>query len=161
VGALTIAVGSIVYVDANALIYAVERVEPYASLLRPVWDAAGSRTARLIASELLIIETLTGPLKHANKALVTAYEQILAASDLELLPVNAAILKQGASIRADFGLKTPDAIHAAAALRARCSMFLTNDQGFRRIPQLSPTILGDLLTPSFAPGFDYMDGGKR
>jgi predicted nucleic acid-binding protein len=42
---------------------------------------------------------------------------------------------------------TPDAIHAATALEARCSMYLTNDDGFRRVPGISPTILSDLAVP--------------
>jgi len=56
VGDLAIAAGAIAYVDANVLIYAVERIQPYASLLRPIWEAARSNTATLIGSELLIIE---------------------------------------------------------------------------------------------------------
>jgi predicted nucleic acid-binding protein len=136
-----------VYVDANALIYAVERIEPYASLLRPVWEAARRQTVRLIGSELLIIEALTGPLKASNAALVAAYEQVLRASDLQLLPITGPILRQGAAVRATYGLKTPDAIHAATALDAVCSIYLTNDVGFRRVPGVSPVILSDLLTP--------------
>lgn len=68
-------------------------------------------------------------------------------SDLELLPVTVAVLRDGAALRAGFGLKTPDAIHAATASRAGCSMYLTNDTGFRRVPGLSPTILEDFLPP--------------
>lgn len=144
-GDLAIAAGAIAYVDANVLIYAVERIQPYASLLRPIWEAARSNTATLIGSELLIIETLTGPLKQGDQALIAAYDEILRASDLQLLPITDAILRQGAALRANHGLKAPDAIHAATALSAGCSMYLTNDVAFRRIPDLSPTILTDLL----------------
>jgi predicted nucleic acid-binding protein len=147
VGTIIVAASAVVYVDANALIYAVEGVQPYANLLRPVWEAARAKAARLIGSELLIIETLTGPLKRGDRALAAAYEQVLAAGDLQLLPVTAAILRHGATLRANHGLKTPDAIHAATALNAGCSMYLANDQGFRRIPHISPTILSDLLIP--------------
>jgi predicted nucleic acid-binding protein len=125
------------------LIYAVEKVEPYATLLGPVWQAGKARAARLISSELLIIETLTGPLKQGDRALIDAYEQVLAGSDIELLPVSATVLKQGATLRATYGLKTPHAIHAATALQAGCSMFITNDAGFRRVLGLAPTLLSD------------------
>jgi predicted nucleic acid-binding protein len=147
VGTIAVAAGAVVYVDANALIYAVEKVEPFASLLRPVWEAGRSKSARLIGSELLIIETLTGPLKRGDLALADAFDRILHASDLELLPISSVVLREGAKLRVDHGLKTPDAIHAATALRAGCSMDLTNDTGFRRVPGLAATILGDYLTP--------------
>jgi predicted nucleic acid-binding protein len=136
---------AVVYVDTNALIYAVERVQPYATLLRPVWEAAVSKMVRLIGSELLILETLAGPLRTGDQALIAAYEQALRANDLQLLPITPAILRQGAAIRANYRLNAPDAIHAASALSAGCSMYLTNDEAFRRVPQLAPTILNDLL----------------
>jgi predicted nucleic acid-binding protein len=109
--------------------------------LRPVWEAARQKKIKLIGSELLIIETLTGPLKKNIAPLVSAYDQILKHTDLNLLPISGAILRDGASIRANYGLKTPDAIHAATSLSAGCSMFLTNDVGFERVPRLAPTIL--------------------
>jgi len=40
-----------------------------------------------------------------------------------------------------------DAIHAAIALEHGCTLFVTNDASFRRIPGLPVTILTDLLTP--------------
>jgi len=48
VGLIALPPGSIVYIDANALIYAVERIEPYASLLRPVWEASRRGSVRLV-----------------------------------------------------------------------------------------------------------------
>lgn len=91
------------------------------------------------------METLVGPLKRGDQALIAAYEQSLRASDLQLLPISAIVLRQGAAIRANHRLSAPDAIHAATAMIAGCSMYLTNDEAFRRVPQLSPTILDDLL----------------
>ena len=146
-GAIAVTTGAIVYIDANALIHAVERVEPYASLLPGYWEAARAKRAPLVGSELLVIETLTGPLKRRDSSLVAAYELILGSSDLRLLPITGALLRRSAGIRADHGLKTPDAIHAATAPEVGCAMYLTNDGGFRRVPGISPTILSDLLTP--------------
>jgi predicted nucleic acid-binding protein len=147
VGTIAIPSGTVAYVDANALIYAVEKIAPYADLLRPFWTAAKSGTARLVSSELLIIETLTGPLKSGNRPLVAAYEQIFQSSGIDLSPITADILRSGATLRSTYGLKTPDAIHAATALRAGCSMYLTNDEGFRRVQGIHPIILKDHLIP--------------
>jgi predicted nucleic acid-binding protein len=145
VGIIAIPSGTVAYVDTNALIYAVEGVHPFATLLRPVWEAARAQAIRLIGSELLIIEALAGPLKQNNRPLADAYEQVFQAYDLQLLPITSTILRRGAEIRAAHGLKTPDAIHAATALQAGCSMYLTNDVGFRRVNGLAVVILNDVL----------------
>ncbi len=44
-GPLTLPTGGSVYVDANVLIYSIERIEPYRALLAPAWqepERAGS-----------------------------------------------------------------------------------------------------------------------
>ena len=73
-GTIALAPGTVAYVDANALIYAVEGIEPYATLLRPVWEAARVGAARLIGSELLIIEAL----KRNNSATLEEVKRELA-----------------------------------------------------------------------------------
>ena len=39
-GALMLPASGSVYVDANVVIYAVEKIDPYHSLLEPLWLAA-------------------------------------------------------------------------------------------------------------------------
>ena len=39
-GSLTLPTGGSVYVDANVIIYSVERIEPYRELLAPMWREA-------------------------------------------------------------------------------------------------------------------------
>lgn len=51
-GALILPSFGQVYVDANSVIYAVEHIEPYNSLLNPLWEATHERTVSLITSEL-------------------------------------------------------------------------------------------------------------
>ena len=47
---------------------------------------------------------------------------------------------------AETGLKTPDALHAATAIRAECTLFITNDNDFRRVRDLPVVVLDDFLT---------------
>jgi hypothetical protein len=39
VGVITLPPSGVVYVDANAVIYRVERIEPFLSASTPLWDA--------------------------------------------------------------------------------------------------------------------------
>jgi predicted nucleic acid-binding protein len=54
-------------------------------------------------------------------------------------------LRQAAQLRAQYNLKTPDAIHAATAMEVGCAQFITNDDGFRRVLSLPVVVLKDLL----------------
>ena len=146
-GPLILPTGGSVYVDANVIIYSVERVEPYHGLLAPMWEearAAGRFT--LASSELVALETLIRPLRDGNARLEMLFRSILAAAEMDLIPATLATWEDAARIRAETGLATPDALHAATALRAGCSLFITNDTDFRRVEDLPLVVLDDLLT---------------
>jgi hypothetical protein len=62
--------------------------------------------------------------------------------------LTSSILRAGARLRATLNkVRTPDAIQAATGQACSCSLFLTNDFVFRRIPGLPVIILADLLSP--------------
>ena len=86
------------------------------------------------------------PLRRGDVELQANYEAVLFQSDLKLLPLDPDVLREAARLRAAIiGLRTPDALHAATALLAGCTLFLTNDAGFRRIPGLPLVVLDDVL----------------
>ena len=58
-----------IYLDAAAFIYSVERIEPYRTLLDPVWREAQSGQLTVMSSELVVLETLVKPLRDGNRAL--------------------------------------------------------------------------------------------
>jgi predicted nucleic acid-binding protein len=64
---------------------------------------------------------------------------------MQLIPISQTVLKQAANSRAKTNLKTPDAIHAATALSINCTQFITNDKGFRNVPNLPVIILSEIL----------------
>ena len=147
-GSLSLPSSGSVCMDANSIIYSVEGVEPYRTLLEPMWHMSGSATFWLASSELVLLEVLVGPLKTGDIRLETNFRSILQhSSDVQLLPITQQILERAAQLRAAHSLKTPDAIHAATALEHGCTLFVTNDTAFRRVPGLTITVLADLLTP--------------
>ena len=64
---------------------------------------------------------------------------------MRLLDISNAVFEDAARLRAAAKLTTPDAIHAATARRAGCSLSVTNDSDFRRVDDLPVTVLDDLL----------------
>jgi predicted nucleic acid-binding protein len=148
VGSLNLPPSGSVYLDANAVIYSVEKHPAFGPLLQPVWVAAQARSVEVVSSELVIVETLVGPLKSGDTTLAGSYEQLFRMPQTRLVPVTIPVLRHAAELRATIpSLRTPDAIHAATALRENCSLLLTNDAVFRQVPGLPVAVLRDFLTP--------------
>lgn len=145
-GALVLPSAGSIYVDANCVIYSIERIEPYRALLESLWVSSEPRA--IISSELTLLEVLVKPFKTGDAQLESLFRGLLLeSSDVTLLPITQAVLERAALLRATTTLKTPDAIHAATALEHGCALFLTNDPAFRRAAGLPVTVLSDVLVP--------------
>ena len=134
----------LVYVDANSVIYRVERVEPYWSASSEFWEALDDGRCEVATSELTLLEVLVKPLRDGSTGLASLYREVLLDSHMNCLPVNRTILEIAASLRATCRLRTPDSIHAATAIHAGAALFLTNDTDFRKVPGLNVAILGEI-----------------
>ena len=144
-GSLDLPLAGLVYIDANCLIYSVERVEPYRTLLEPMWQQAQDGNLTIVSSPLLVVEALVKPLRDGNTEIEMQYRELFDANEVRLLEASYGVFEDAARIRADTRLATPDALHAATALRAGCALFVTNDTDFRRVEGLPIVLLDDLL----------------
>ena len=144
-GTLTLPSRGSVYLDTSAIIYSVERNEPYLTLLAPAWQQAAAGQLFVVCSELVIAETLVRPIRERDRDLETAFRNVFSAQEVQVVPATRQLWEDTARLRAATGLKTPDALHAVTALRAECMLFITNDAGFRRVQGLPVTVLDDVL----------------
>ena len=144
-GAMRLPSRGAIYMDASAVIYSVERNEPYLTLLAPAWRQAEAGQLVVVCSELVIAETLVRPLREGHAELEAAFRAIFAAPEVRLVPTTRRLWEDTARLRDETSLKTPDALHATTALREGCDLFVTNDTDFRRVPGLPVVVLDDLL----------------
>ena len=144
-GPLTLPLTGLIYIDASGLIYSMERVEPYRTLLEPMWQEAQDGNIKIVSNPLIVIEALVKPFRDGNTEIESQYRELFASNAVRLLDASYQVFEDAASIRAETGLKTPDAIHAATAIRAECTLFVTNDTDFRRVQELPIIVLDDLL----------------
>ena len=144
-GPLTLPTSGLIYVDAGSLIYSVERVEPYRTLLEPLWEQVQDGNLTVVSSPILVIEALVKPIRDGNAEIELQYRELFASNAVRLLDASYQVFADAARLRAETALKTPDALHAATALRAGCALFITNDTDFRRVQGLSIVVLDDLL----------------
>jgi predicted nucleic acid-binding protein len=144
-GTLNFQPSSFVYVDAQIIIYSVEKFPNYFPILEPMWLKLKAGEIKLVTSELTLLETLVMPLRQADVTLIKTYEQLLSGIDIQLISISQKILRNAATLRASVNLKTPDAIHATTAFSANCTVLLTNDRAFRNVPNLPTIILDDVI----------------
>ena len=112
-----------IYLDTCVVIYWLEGEPALADAVSArMGEAAG---AEFCISDLVRLECRVGPLRSGDTGLLKAMESLL--SRLTNLPLETAVFDIAADLRVRHNLKTPDAIHAAAAIHHRCSELWTND----------------------------------
>lgn len=112
-----------IYLDSCILIYAVEDDGPRGNAVRQ--RLADAKDAVAAVSPLVTLECLVGPLREDNLGLRDHYLQAL--DQFERLPLGEEHYVRAAELRARHGLKTPDALHLAAAQLHGCDQLWTND----------------------------------
>lgn len=133
----------IVCLDANIVIYYVERDpvwEPKVAARLKALAAAGDTLA---VSDLARAECLVGPLKNGDAAVLTDYQQFFSSPTVQMLPLTAAVCERAAEIRVASGMtfKLPDALHLATAIEHGCGLFLTNDVQMARCTAIPVEVL--------------------
>jgi predicted nucleic acid-binding protein len=137
--------GNLVAVDAAPLIYFAEEHPHYLPIVEPFFEALDRGELQAVTSTVALLEVLVLPLRQGDTHLAQAYRTILLNSrSLTSVPVSAAIAEQAAQLRAQFTIRTPDAIHVATALYAGAPVFLTNDTRLPVIPGITILALDDL-----------------
>jgi predicted nucleic acid-binding protein len=146
VGSLVLSSSGTVYLDTNSFIYSIERIDPYRTMLDTLWQAVSRGLLKVVTSELTLLEVLVKPLREGDRTTATLFRTILRQTpDVQMVPITQSILEEAATLRATLSLKTPDAIHAATALLYGCDLLVTNDSAFRRVANLTVTVLSEAI----------------
>jgi predicted nucleic acid-binding protein len=126
--------GKTIGLDTAPLIYFIEENPTYLETVRIFFEAMEKGGFMVVTSTVTLLEVLVHPLRNNNRDLATEYRDILLGSKLTTLEVSSTIAEQAAQLRADYNLRTPDAIQISAAITAGASHFLTNDIRLPEIP---------------------------
>lgn len=100
---------------------------------------------RAVVSELVLLELLVAPLKKGAQDVADEIElALLHFPHLQLAPVTRAVLVRAAGIRAQYALRTPDAIMLATAVESGATLAITNDEAWRKVKEAEILLLRDL-----------------
>jgi len=110
-----------------------------------MWRQAQGGQFTIVSSELVIAETLAKPLREGDTMIEQLFRTLFHSDEVRLIQTTRPVWEEVAWLRASTHLKTPDAVHAATALHAGCTLFVTNDADFRRVEELPVVVLRDHL----------------
>ena len=127
-----------IYLDSAPIIYLVEEVAPYASALETQLSASD---AIQVCSELSRMECRVKPIRDGEAALLAAFDSYFSDIAFEVIPLSRQAIEQATVLRAQYGFRTPDAIHLAAAIVGGCETFLTNDSRLSRCTEITVQVL--------------------
>jgi len=134
----------IVGVDTMPFIYLWERHPQYYSLSETLFRYLKEPHVRGVTSMITLIEACVHPQRQGRRDLVQAYERALLHShQVQMLAVDAAMARCAVAIRAQYGVRVPDALQVAAALESGATLFVTNDRRLAKIRELTVIVLDD------------------
>jgi predicted nucleic acid-binding protein len=114
--------------DSNALIYTLQRVQPYTDWLDPVFEAIHLGDRDGVISVVTQAEVLVRPLYLGDRSALERAGALFSLDALRILDVDQNIAIKAAEIRANLGLKLPDAMIVATAILAGCDALVGNDR---------------------------------
>ena len=121
------ALSRVVYPDTCILIYWLERNPAYVDAIVQRLRPAQASAPILVFSELTRLECRVKPLQTGNQIQLSGYDRVFSTPGYRFEGLTRKVFDVATELRAAHGLKTPDAIHLAAALHSGCDEIWTND----------------------------------
>ncbi len=134
-----LAEGATVLVDTAPWIYLLQDHPEFARRFEGLFAAAEEGRVELALSTITLAEVLTGPYKAGEVTLAKRYEKAL--KSYQIVPFSEAMAIQAAQLRAQYGLKLPDAAQLATALDMGAAALVTHDRDFSAVQGL-PILYG-------------------
>jgi predicted nucleic acid-binding protein len=126
--------GATFALDTVVLIYLLERHPRYLSNVRKLFRRIEMGGISAVLSTLVLAELLVPAYRDEDLARSEKIIQLLNHfPNLEIVAPSLEIAAEAARVRAGFGLRTPDAIHAATAMQTGAKGIITNDADFRKL----------------------------
>jgi predicted nucleic acid-binding protein len=120
--------------DTNVLVYFLEGIEPQASKAQKILNTFMKTENEGIISTVTVAEVLTGfYMADANKASkVKKLLNDLTLNSFKIVPVTFEIADLAASLRAERGGRSPDALIVATALNQEANVLYSQDRDLQR-----------------------------
>ena len=131
--------------DSAPIIYYLEGNYDFHPRCVPFFDAISNGRVEAFTSTITLPETLVYPLRNNDKHRATAFRNLLLfTKGIFTTPLSVAIGERAARLRADYNLRTPDAVQLATALLTGCNAFLTNEIRLKCVSEIRIIVVIEL-----------------
>ena len=139
--------GKKVALDTVIFIYAFEEHPLYLPLIKPLFQEVERGKILAVTSTISLVECLVQPFRAKALELAARYKILFRDfPHLSIIPVTEEIAEKAAWLRAQYQLKTPDAIQLATAFESGCYGFLTNDEDLPQLKEIQVFVLNRFLS---------------
>ena len=133
-------------IDTNVFIYALEANPRYAALADYIFSWLEQAGHRGVTSTITMTELLVQPYRDGDEHRVNEFYALLSTyPNLDWIAPDLEIADMAARIRAVYGLRTPDSLQAATAVRSHVTGLVTNDPVFDRVDLFETLALDRVL----------------
>jgi predicted nucleic acid-binding protein len=134
--------GKKIALDTMIFIYAFEEHPVYLPLVKSFFREVERGRIITVTSTITLAECLVYPFRAKAIELAARYKILFRDfPHLSVIPVTEEIAERAAWLRAQYQMKTPDAIQLATALISSSQFFLTNDEDLPRVDEIQVLIL--------------------
>jgi predicted nucleic acid-binding protein len=139
-------------VDTMLFVYHFESHPQFGPAAAAIFRGAEEGLHELTSSVLSLMEVLVLPKRQGRRDLVRQYREIFESfPNLTVHPIDTETVEIASELRAEHGLRTPDSLHVATAVRCGAQAFLSNDAELKKkvteIPVLTPSEVAAQLLP--------------
>ena len=135
-----------VFIDTAPIIYFIEKHKRYIKIVRPVFTEIDSGKIEALTSTITLLEVLVHPFKTNNEKLAERYREILLNSEnLTTFEILHEVSEISSKLRAEYSIKTPDAIQIAVGILYGADKFLTNDPNLKKVIDIEVLVLDDFI----------------
>jgi len=135
-----------VYIDTSVFIYFVEKNVGYHKICESIFENIETGAIKASTSTLTLLEVLVTPYKLKRDDLVLSFYSLFSTyPNISWINLTLGISDLAAKLRAEHGLKTPDAIQAASAISYGAKGFICNDRAFQKIKDIDCLVIDDCV----------------
>ena len=128
--------------DTSVFIYQLEGNARYLALTDPVFSWLERAGHEAVTSTITMTELLVPSYRENDENRVDSFYGLLSTyPNLRWIAPDLETADLAAKLRAQYRLRTPDALQAATAIRANVTAMITNDPAFARIAEFDTAVL--------------------
>lgn len=137
--------GKIIGIDTMVFIYHLENHPEYSRITERLFEGIEKAKYRAVTSFITLLEILVKPKRERALKAVSDYRDLLLTfPNLTFLPLELKVSDLASTLRAEYPIRTPDAIQIATSITGQASVFITNDEQLKKVDKINILLLREL-----------------